>query len=206
MIRGVRRIRLGSVEPIQITDEFKEILDEPWMGKHLHIALQHTSADMLKLMKRRNTVKKDLELFEFLASKGYALGTDYIVGHPGETDTLWNNAMENLRKLPLTHIHQFTYSKRDGTASAIMKGQVNGAIAKHRALELVQIVDEKNKLFRLNKKPLQVLIESGKDNIYTGYDQFFNSIEVQSDVDLVGDWIGVNDYEVKEKINVSRFK
>ena len=206
MIRGVRRIRLGSVEPIQITSEFKEILDEPWMGKHLHIALQHTSAEMLKLMKRRNTVKKDLELFEFLASKGYALGTDYIVGHPGETDTLWNEAMKNIKKFPLTHIHQFTYSKRDGTASATMKGQVNGTIAKERSLELVDIINSKNKLFRENKKSLSVLIESKKDDIYTGYDQFFNSIEIQSDVDLVGDWIEVNDYDVREKINVSEFK
>ncbi len=206
MIRGVRRIRLGSVEPIQITDEFKEILDEPWMGKYLHIALQHTSPQMLKLMKRRNTVVKDLELFEFLASKGYALGTDYIVGHPGETDKIWDEAMENLKKFPLTHIHQFTYSKRDGTASAMMKNTINGIIAKSRASQLVQIVDDKNKFFRLNKKPLEILCESKKDDIYTGYDQFFNTIEVKSEVDLVGNWIELNDYEVEDKINVSRFK
>ena len=61
MIRGVRRIRLGSVEPIQITPQFKEILSEPWMGKHLHIALQHTSDKMLELMNRRNSYKTDLE-------------------------------------------------------------------------------------------------------------------------------------------------
>ena len=62
-IRGVRRIRLGSVEPIQITDEFKEILDEPWLERHLHIALQHTSPKMLKIMNRRNVFKQDKELF-----------------------------------------------------------------------------------------------------------------------------------------------
>ena len=204
-IRGVRRIRLGSVEPIQITDEFKEILDEPWMGKHLHIALQHTNKDMLKIMKRRNQVDKDLKLFEFLASKGYALGTDYIVGHPGETDEIWNDAMDNLKKFPLTHIHQFTYSKRDGTPSATMKGEVNGKISKQRASQLVEIVEAKNKIFRKNIQPLNVLIESVKNDIYTGYDQFFNTIEVQSDANLVGDWIDINDYEVGEKINVSKF-
>ncbi len=204
-IRGVRRIRLGSVEPIQITDEFKEILDEPWMGKHLHIALQHTNKDMLKIMKRRNQVDKDLKLFEFLASKGYALGTDYIVGHPGETDEIWNDAMDNLKKFPLTHIHQFTYSKRDGTPSATMKGEVNGKISKQRASQLVEIVEAKNKIFRKNIQPLNILIESVKNDIYTGYDQFFNTIEVQSDANLVGDWIDINDYEVGEKINVSKF-
>ena len=61
-IRGVRRIRLGSIEPIQITDEFKEILTEPWMGKYLHIALQHTTKEMLNAMNRRNKVKSDLKI------------------------------------------------------------------------------------------------------------------------------------------------
>ena len=85
-IRGVRRIRLGSVEPIQITDEFLELLDEPWLEKHLHIALQHTSPTMLKNMNRRNIYKQDKELFELLARKGFSVGTDFITGHPGESE------------------------------------------------------------------------------------------------------------------------
>lgn len=209
LIRGVRRVRLGSVEPIQITDEFKELLDEPWMGRHMHIALQHTSKDMLKIMNRRNKLKSDLELFESIADKGYALGTDFIVGHPGETNDIWKDAMQNLQKFPLTHIHPFTYSKRDGTPSATMKNQVNGAIAKERYKELVDIVDEKSKIFREDKKPLEVLVESKKDNsddIYVGYDQFFNKVEVNSSQDLVGDWIYLDNYDVVGDINVSKFK
>ena len=62
-IRGVRRIRIGSLEPIQVDDEFMELLDEPWMAKHLHIALQHTSDKMLEIMNRRNTFATDIELF-----------------------------------------------------------------------------------------------------------------------------------------------
>ncbi|MEA3289417.1 MAG: tRNA (N(6)-L-threonylcarbamoyladenosine(37)-C(2))-methylthiotransferase MtaB [Campylobacterota bacterium] len=205
LIRGVRRIRLGSVEPIQITDEFKEILDEPWMGKHLHIALQHTNKEMLKLMNRRNKVQSDLELFEFLSSKGYALGTDFIVGHPGETEDIWKDAIDNLKKFPLTHCHSFTYSKRDGTPSATMKPEVNGAIAKQRLKELDSIIEKKNFEFRKAQGKLDVLIESKKDGIYTGYDQFFNSIQISSSHDLTGDWIEVSDYEVKDKVNVSKF-
>jgi len=205
LIRGVRRVRLGSVEPVQITDEFKEILDEPWMGKHLHIALQHTNKDMLKIMHRRNKVKSDLELFELLASKGYALGTDFIVGHPGETDEIWRDAMQNIDKFPLTHIHSFTYSPREGTPSAKMSPQINGSIAKERLRELENKIQEKNLNFRKQHQPLEVLIESKKGNIYTGYDQFFNTVEVQSEADLVGDWINVENYEVLEKKNVSKF-
>ena len=158
MIRGVRRIRLGSVEPMQITDEFKEILTEPWMGKHLHIALQHTSKEMLNTMNRRNKVKTDLELFELLSSKGYALGTDFIVGHPGETEQYWQDAMENLDRFPLTHVHSFTYSKRDGTPSSTMPNQVDGNIAKERLKELDYRIKEKNRIFREKKQTLDILI------------------------------------------------
>ena len=205
-IRGVRRVRLGSVEPIQITDEFKELLSEPWMAKHLHIALQHTTKEMLNRMNRRNKLKSDLILFEEIASKGYALGTDFIVGHPGESDSVWKEAIENVKRFPLTHLHGFTYSKRDGTPSATMKDIVSGDIAKNRLAELSSIIDEKNFAFRNNKKPLEILIEQEKNGKYIGYDQFFNQIEVESSHDIVGDWIYLEEYEIDKQINRGRFE
>jgi MiaB-like tRNA modifying enzyme len=205
MIRGVRRVRLGSIEPIQITDQFKEILKEPWMGKHLHIALQHTSKQMLNTMNRRNKVKSDLELFEYLSHIGYALGTDFIVGHPGETQELWQEAMDNLEHFPLTHIHSFTYSKRDGTPSATMPMQVDGNIAKQRLKELEAKIAQKNLLFRQKQSILEVLVESKKDNIFKGYDQFFNPIEITSDTDLIGNWVQLENYTVKQNINKAVF-
>lgn len=204
-IRGVRRIRLGSVEPIQITDEFKEILDEPWLERHLHIALQHTSPQMLKLMNRRNVYKQDRELFELLSSKGFAIGTDFITGHPGETQQLWDEAMKNVRELPLTHLHAFTYSKRDSTPSATMKPEVNGKVAKERLHELEKIVSEKNFAFRKAfGAPLDILIESQKEGMYVGYDQHFNKIMIDSNEDLIGNWITLQEYEVKEESNYGR--
>ena len=205
-IKGVRRVRLGSVEPIQIDDAFKELINEPFMAKHLHIALQHTSKTMLELMNRRNKVLDDLELFEFLSSHGYALGTDFIVGHPGETPELWSEAMENIKRFPLTHIHAFTYSKRDGTPSATMKPEVSGNVAKQRYNEVIHIIDEKNIQFRQKKAILDVLIEQEKEGKYLGLDQFFNKIEVQSSADLVGDWITIKEYEIKGENNVAKFE
>ncbi|CAI8201242.1 MAG: Threonylcarbamoyladenosine tRNA methylthiotransferase MtaB [Arcobacter lacus] len=207
LIKGVRRIRMGSIEPIQIDDEFKEIINEPFMAKHLHIALQHTSKDMLKIMNRRNKVLSDLELFEFLKDNGYALGTDFIVGHPGETDEVWKEAMDNLQKFPLTHVHAFTYSKRDGTPSATMKPEIRGDVAKIRYNELTKIIEQKNIDFRTNNtNTLEVLIEQEKNGKYVGLDQYFNQIEVESPVDIVGDWIYIDEYEVKSDKNVARFK
>lgn len=201
-IRGVRRIRLGSVEPIQITDEFKEILDEPWLERHLHIALQHTSPKMLKLMNRRNVYKQDRELFEFLASKGFAIGTDFITGHPGESEEIWREAMQNARALPLTHIHPFSYSKRDGTPSAKMKPEVNGRVAKERLHEIETLVKEKNLAFRKAfGGSLEVLIESKKEGLYHGLDQHFNKIVIESKEDLLGNWIELQTYERTKEHN-----
>ena len=204
-IRGVRRVRLGSVEPTQITDEFKELLEESWMAKHLHIALQHTTKEMLNLMNRRNKLKSDLELFEYIANKGYALGTDFIVGHPGESDAIWQKAINNIKQFPLTHLHAFTYSKRDGTPSSTMKDQIPKDIAKKRLKELNGIIDAKNYQFRKRKQKLEVLIEQEKNGKYIGYDQFFNQIEIKSKIDLVGDWIYIKDYKVNKDMNSGTF-
>ena len=206
LIKGVRRIRLGSIEPVQIDDEFKELINEPFMAKHLHIALQHTSKEMLKIMNRRNKVLDDLELFEFLSSNSYALGTDFIVGHPGESEKIWLEAMSNIKKFPLTHIHAFTYSKRDGTPSAKMSDIIKGDIAKARYIELVEIIKEKNYNFRKAKPRLEVLVEQEKNGKYLGLDQFFNQIEITSGEDLVGDWVYFDDYEVGFDKNEARFE
>ncbi|SFV90207.1 tRNA-t(6)A37 methylthiotransferase [hydrothermal vent metagenome] len=197
MIRGVRRIRIGSLEPIQIDDEFMELLDEPWMAKHLHIALQHTSDKMLELMNRRNRFESDIVLFNKIAQRGYALGTDFIVGHPGEGEKEWLEAIGRVKELPLTHVHAFSYSKRDNTASATMKQDVRGNIAKERHRELTALVKAKNYAFRrTHNQNLEVLLETGKDGVFHGFDQYFNKVEVTSSEDLGSNWVLLNDVEV----------
>ena len=204
-IRGVRRIRIGSLEPIQIDDEFMELLKEPWMAKHLHIALQHTSDKMLELMNRRNSYKTDLELFHKIAGKGYALGTDYIVGHPGEDEKEWDEAMDRVKELPLTHVHAFSYSKRDNTVSATMKPEVRGNIAKERHRELTELIKAKNFAFRRDHtQELEVLLENGKNGVYHGFDQYFNKVEIQSEEDLSSNWVLLNNVEVTSDGNKAK--
>ena len=196
-IRGVRRIRIGSLEPIQIDDEFMELLVEPWMAKHLHIALQHTDDTMLKLMQRRNSFKSDLKLFEKISNCGYAIGTDFIVGHPGESQEIWLEALRRVKMLPLTHIHAFSYSKRDNTLSASMNDIVRGDIAKARHKELTKIIKDKNYEFRKQHSTnLHVLFENGKDGVYRGFDQYFNRVVAKSDEDLSSNWILLDSVEV----------
>jgi len=206
LIRGVRRIRVGSLEPIQINEAFREILDEPWLERHLHIAIQHSSDSMLKIMNRRNRIANDIELFGMLNAKGFGLGTDFIVGHPGETDALWDEAMENIGKLHLTHIHPFTYSKRDGTPSATMKPEVNGAVSAKRMAELTALIEANNRAFREGYKGvLEVLVESGENGLYSGYDQFYNKVVIEHSEDICGDWITLDNYEVHDEYNMAKF-
>lgn len=205
LIRGVRRIRVGSLEPIQINEPFLEILEEPWLERHLHIAIQHSSNTMLKLMNRRNRYESDRELFGMLHHKGFALGSDFIVGHPGESDAIWEEAMANLSALHLTHIHPFTYSKRDGTPSATMKPSINGTVSALRMQQLNGIVHHNNYQFRQHHAslPLDVLVESGGEGIYTGLDQFFTKMVIRSDEDLSGNWITIHNYEVENDHNTA---
>lgn len=204
-IKGVKRIRLGSLEPVQIDDEFKELLDESWIEKHLHIALQHTSEKMLRIMRRRNILKDDLNLFELIADKGFSLGTDFITGHPGESEQIWSEALKNFKSFPITHLHAFTFSKRDHTHSATIKETVAGDIAKERLKILEEIVKNNNFKFRKDiKKPLLVLVEESRGENQVGYDQFFNKVYIKSDLDLKKEWISVEEFEVKMDANYAR--
>jgi MiaB-like tRNA modifying enzyme len=196
-VRGVNRIRVGSLEPMQITDEFKELLGESFLERHLHIAIQHSSNQMLEIMNRRNRFESDLALLSEISNRGFAIGTDFIVGHPFESDELWSEAMMNLNQLPLTHIHQFTYSKRDNTKSADMPNQVRSDIAKERVKELNHIINQKSLNFKKNLKGnLRVLVESYKDGFYSGFDEYFNRVLIKSDRDLVGQWLNIDNFEV----------
>ncbi len=201
-IKGVKRIRLGSVEPVQIDESFKEVLKEEWLERHLHVALQHTNEEVLRIMRRRNHLKEDLELFWYLRDMGFALGTDYIVGHPGEDEKNWQIGLENFKKFPITHLHGFIYSKRDGTPSASMKSSVNGDEAKKRLKTLQNITKKNNFDFRKeNKVPLLVQIESYKKGFFNGYDQFYNLIHINSDKNLLKSWQEIKEYEIKEEFN-----
>lgn len=204
-IPNIKRIRLGSLEPSQIDEEFLELLGEEFLERHLHIALQHTHDRMLEIMNRHNRFKTDLELFEKIASKGFALGSDYIVGHPGESEEIWNEAYENLKLFPLTHIHPFIYSPRSGTPSASMTPHINGDQAKKRLHMINQLINQNNLAFRKkhSNTPLKVLIENQRDEIFQGFDQFFNKVKIQSSQKLSG-WLEINSYTIAQEHNFTQ--
>ena len=204
-ISGIRRIRLGSIEPSQIDESFREILKEEWLERHLHIALQHTSEAMLKIMRRRNNAFSDLELFNELSSLGFALGTDYIVGHPGESEEIWAEAVENFKKFPITHLHAFVYSPRRDTHSATLKSDVSGDVAKARLKVLQGIALQNNENFRKKHNgTLKILVEQKNGDFYEGFDQFYNKAKISSQNDITKEWLEVSEYEIKPDANYAK--
>ena len=204
-ISGIRRIRLGSIEPSQIDESFREILKEEWLERHLHIALQHTSEAMLKIMRRRNNAFSDLELFNELSSLGFALGTDYIVGHPGESEEIWAEAVENFKKFPITHLHAFVYSPRRDTHSATLKSDVSGDMAKTRLKVLQGIAFKNNENFRKKHNgTLKILVEQKNGDFYEGFDQFYNKAKISSQNDITKEWLEVSEYEIKPDANYAK--
>ena len=203
----LKRLRVGSLEPSQINNELKEALEVPLMERHLHIALQHTSDSMLKIMNRLNRVESDLALFEDFAKKGFCLGSDFIIAHPGESESIWQEALEHFKRFPLTHLHPFIYSPREGTPSSAMKYHISGNVAKERLHTLKAIITQNNESFRkAHYVPLNVLCESkvASQNgfVYSGLDQFFNRMHFESQRgDLEGQWICFETYQISKEGN-----
>lgn len=167
-IDSLKRFRLSSIDPMEFSDELIEtISNSKKFCRHLHISLQSGNNEILKAMKRRYTVEYYSDLINKLTSDipDLAIGSDIIVGFPGETDEQFENTYNNLDKLPISYIHVFSYSKRKGTPASLMANQVTEEIKKERNRKLTELAKRKNLKFREGflGKELEVLIELARD-------------------------------------------
>jgi threonylcarbamoyladenosine tRNA methylthiotransferase MtaB len=122
--------RVSSLEPMDFPCEIVE-----QVAPHFHLPLQHASNRILRLMRRPYTLERYQEIVDDIRSRvpHAAIGTDVIVGFPGETDADFEQLTTYLERSPVTHIHVFPYSERPGTEAATLPGKVNGGIVKARA-------------------------------------------------------------------------
>ncbi|HBG49983.1 MAG TPA: tRNA (N(6)-L-threonylcarbamoyladenosine(37)-C(2))-methylthiotransferase MtaB [Cyanobacteria bacterium UBA9971] len=165
---NLKRFRLSSIDPMEFTDELIEtITNSEKFCRHLHISLQSGNNAILKAMKRRYSVEYYSELIEKLDKNipDIAIGSDIIVGFPGETEEQFEDTCENLEKLPISYIHVFSYSKRKGTPADLMENQVPENIKKERNKRLTELAKRKNLDFRKSflEKDLEVLVELARD-------------------------------------------
>ena len=139
-IQGLHRIRLGSIEPTIVTDEFVERLSKlDKICDHFHLSLQSGCTETLKRMNRRYTTEEFKAVTKRLRAKfpNAALTTDIIVGFPGETDEEFNTTYEFLKEIAFYKMHIFKYSQRKGTKAAVMPNQVDGKIKEERSKKLI---------------------------------------------------------------------
>ncbi len=173
-ISGVELIRLSSVEPQLFTEGMKlEIERNRKICSHLHIPLQSGCDAILKAMQRRYiTAQFKSQIDDLLQIRpDMALGFDVITGFPGETDELFEETYSFLETIPFTYLHNFTYSRRNGTPAASMKGQVNGKIANERINRMEALSLENKKAYTQylleNKVSLKGVVEKVVDCNWT---------------------------------------
>ena len=163
-VAGIKRIRLGSLEPRIITEEFAEaIAGLPKMCPHFHLSLQSGCTETLKRMNRRYTAEEYYEKCELLREyfRNPALTTDVIVGFPGETEEEFKASRDFIDKVDFYETHVFKYSRREGTKAAAMPDQVPEEEKTRRSNILLDLSRKKQAAYeqRLLGTTQEVLIE-----------------------------------------------
>lgn len=162
------RIRLSSINPNEVTDGLIGLMAEsPRVCRHLHIPLQSGSDTVLKRMKRPYTASFYEELLGKIAASvpGVGLGADVMVGFPGETDEEFEQTASLIRRTPLSMLHVFAYSPREGTEAYGMPGQVLKSVKKKRSSVLKAIAERKGDKARRRHlgQTFDVLVENTRD-------------------------------------------
>lgn len=173
-IDGIKRIRLGSLEPNIITEEFVNRLKKVTkMCDHFHLSLQSGCDETLKRMNRKytaETFEKEVNLLR-KTFPDVALTTDVIVGFPGETEEEFNETYKYLSKIRFTKLHVFKYSPRKGTVAANMENQIDSTVKEKRSHKLIELSNECEIEFldRYVGKELKVLFEKQDGEYIKGH-------------------------------------
>lgn len=144
-LEGLSRLRLGSLESIELSPKILQLLREnPRFSHHLHLPLQAGSDGVLKRMNRHYNREEFRQLLENVRKEvpGVAISTDIIVGFPGETEEEFTESLDFIRSLKFAKVHVFPYSPRTGTPAAKMENQVADPVKKDRVHRLQQVADE----------------------------------------------------------------
>ncbi len=181
-IEGIQRIRLGSLEPLIIDQEFvTKIKSLPKICNHFHLSLQSGCDETLKRMNRRYTTDDFRKIVKLLRNNipEVALTTDVIVGFPGETDEEFNTTYEFLKEINFSKMHVFKYSPRRGTKAASFPNQIDGTIKDKRSEILIALSDINEQKFASQYigKEIEVLFENGHDGHTTNYIEVYSEDE-----------------------------
>ncbi len=202
-IDGLKRIRLGSIEPRVLTDDVIIRLSKiDKLCPHFHISVQSLDNNVLKNMNRKYTREDIFKITDKIREyiKNVAFTCDIIVGFPGETEEEFKNTIDGVKKIGFYEVHTFKYSKRKWTRAANMENQVDGNVANIRSEKLISLANELKKSYmkKYIGKKLYVLFESYEDGYLYGYTDNYIKVKVEGDRKLWGCLLKVELDSIKE--------
>ena len=201
--RGNRRIRLGSLEPVVVTEAFVQAIRSiDKLCPQFHLALQSGSDSVLRRMKRRYNTSQFQSAAKRLeeAFPNVALTTDVIVGFPGETEAEFQETLDFCQKTGFMKIHAFPYSRRKGTPAAVMPDQMPKQIKNERVRRLIEAGEALSAAYRkrvLNTVQPVLIEEKQRNGQYAGYTPQY--IPIVAEHGVVGEIIPMRLYALSKE-------
>ena len=201
------RVRLSSIEPMECSTQLIDLIAaSPKICRHMHIPLQSGDDGILKRMGRNYTRRDYASIIDNLVARipDIGIGTDVMVGFPGETDSRFQQSLQFVKELPLSYFHVFSYSQRPKTAAARYHGQVPKDVKKDRSAAFRRLRSEKMDHFRRRfvGQSLDVLLEYRRDRetgMLTGLSDNYIRVKVQGPDSLEGKPVMVRIQDVAGK-------
>ena len=183
---GDMRIRLGSLEPTVITEDFcKKLAATKKLCRHFHLSLQSGCDETLRAMNRKYDTARFYQAVELLNKHfpGCALTCDLITGFPGETEAHHAATLDFIRRCRFADMHVFPYSRRPGTPADRMEGQLPRAVKDRRAAEAAAVGREMHEAYMRSAlvQTLEVLFETEEDGFSQGHSDTYLSVSVKAD-------------------------
>lgn len=195
-VKGLKRLRISSIEASQLTDEVIEVLqNSEIVVNHLHIPIQSGSDTVLKRMRRKYTMEFFAERLEKLkiALPDLAVTSDVIVGFPGETEEEFMETYNFIRDHKFSELHVFPYSQRTGTPAARMDDQVDEEVKNERVHRLIALNDQLAKEYaaRFEDEVVEVIPEErfkdgDNENLYVGYTTNYLKVVFEGNENMIG--------------------
>ncbi|MCF2646861.1 tRNA (N(6)-L-threonylcarbamoyladenosine(37)-C(2))-methylthiotransferase MtaB [Niallia circulans] len=214
-VKGLKRLRISSIEASQITDEVIEVLDKSKIVvNHLHIPIQSGSDTVLKRMRRKYTMEFFAERITKLkeALPGLAITSDVIVGFPGETEEEFMETYNFIKDHKFSELHVFPYSKRTGTPAARMDNQIDEEVKNERVHRLISLSDQLAKEYASNYEgevveviPEEVYKEDGNGKLFVGYTDNYLKVVFPATEEMIGKIVKVKITKAGYPVNEGQF-
>ena len=195
-IKGLKRLRISSIEITEINERVIDVIkNNDILVDHMHIPLQSGSNEILKLMNRKYDINYFINKINELRSirPDISITTDVIVGFPFETEELFLETINNIKKINFSKLHVFPYSRREGTKADLMNNQIDDVTKKKRAHVLIELSKELelNYMNKFIDKEIEFIPETYKDGYLYGHTGNYLAIKTKGNKELINNIVKV---------------